>query len=132
MRTRTVIRLMTLAGLAACAEDTTAPLVKEAGEVSPQVAVNLNVVGSGSLDFSADLETIRDAVLPGFDNAVAADSLKVRLASLGAQLAAGDRSGAAETLLKARTGMKADASNAADLGYIEMVFANIDVAIARQ
>ena len=131
MKIRIVVRLVALAGLAACAEDTTAPLEKEAGALSPQVAVNLSVAGSGSLDFSADLETIRDAVLPGCDVPGAADSLRVRLASLSAQLAAGDRAGAAETLAKARNGLAPDVSNSTDLGYIEMVFMNIDVALAR-
>ncbi|MES3035384.1 MAG: hypothetical protein V4813_15400 [Gemmatimonadota bacterium] len=123
---------MALAGLAACADDTTAPQSKEASAVSPQVAVNLNVAAGGSLDFSADLETIRDAVLPGFDVPSAADSLRVRLVSLTDALAAGDRTAAAATLAKARSGLTSDVSNATDLGYIEMVFANIDAALARQ
>lgn len=133
MKTGTVLRLVALAGLAACADDTTAPQSKDGDKVSPQVAVNLNVAaGGGSLDFSADLENIRDAVLPGFDVPSAADSLRVQLVSLNEQLAAGDRTAAAATLAKARSGMTPDVSNATDLGYIEMVFANIDAALARQ
>ncbi len=132
MKTGAVFRLVALAGLAACAADTTAPLVQDASAVAPQVAMNLSVAAGGSLDFSADLENIRDAVLPGFDVSTTADSLRVQLASLSDQLSAGDRTGAAETLAKARSGMRPDVSNATDLGYIEMVFANIDVALARK
>ncbi len=131
MNTGTVVRLVALAGLAACADNTTAPLESEVGVVAPQVAMSMSVSSEGSLDFSADLENIRDAVLPGFEVSSAADSLRVRLASLGEQLAAGNRAGAAESLVKARSELAPGVSNSTDVGYIEMVFANIDVALAR-
>ncbi len=132
MKTGTVLRLVALAGLAACADDTTAPQGKDGDKVSPQVAVNLNVAADGgSLDFSADLENIRLAVLPSFANTGAADSLGMRLSALQAQLAAGDRTGAAETLALTRAGIAPDASDPTTLGYLEMVFTSIDVALAR-
>lgn len=131
MKTGMLFSLVALAGLAACAEDTTAPLNIEAGALSPQVAVNLTVASGGSLDFSADLENLRLAVLPSFGDPAAADSLGARLISLQEQLAAGDRTAATETLAKARAGIAPDVSDPTTLGYVEMVFTSIDVALAR-
>lgn len=131
MKIGTIVCLVALSGLAACADNTTAPMESETAPTLPQVAMSMSTATYTHFDFRADLENIRDAVLPGFVVASAADSLRGRLATLTAQLSLGDRAGAAETLVRARGGLTPSVSNSTDLGYIEMVFGNIDAALAR-
>lgn len=122
-----VLRTIGLLGVVACAESTTSPLAE------PQVAtsVSLNVAGGAPvLDFSADLDKIAADVAPEFVNVEAADSLKVRIAAIKIQLAANDLAAVTATIAATRLELPIDASNAADLGYVELVFASIDAAIA--
>lgn len=128
-----MLRIAGVLGLAACTADSaTAPAHTKAGDAA-HASVSLNVVDGGSLDFSADLDNITDVVLPGFTDAAVAEAFGARIVTLKTLLANGDRTGAAAELVLARKDLKdaPDASNPTDLGYIEMVFSNIDTALAR-
>lgn len=129
MQKMTVVRLAALAGLVACADDATAPTGTTKDGVAAQVSLSTAVV-QGSLDFSTDLENLRIAVLPTFADTAAASAIRAQLITLQDQLAAGDRTAAAATLAQVRDAIKPDATDVTTLGYVGMVFDNIDTALA--
>lgn len=104
-----------------------APELTDASAVSLQASMSM--LEGQSLDFTADLDNIVEAILPGFSDVQARDALKSHIDALKVHLAAGDRAAAAEVLSLARAVIVTDVSNRTDLGYIEMVFGIIDAAL---
>lgn len=124
-----VLRTIGLLGVVACAESTTSPLA----EAPVTTSVSLNVAGAEqALDFSADLDKIVEAVIPGFTNAGAGDVLKAQVTALKAQLAENDLVAAAATVADARRELPADAGIHGDIGYVQMVLSNVEAALSPQ
>lgn len=83
-----------------------------------------------SLDFDADLENIREQVLPGFEVVEAAETVNALLTELSLHLAAGAVSEAGQTLEGIRTVMAEGVTNRTDAGYVEVVGWAIEAALA--
>ena len=126
-----MLRLAGMLGLAACASDYgTGPEQDKAAD-AVRANISLSVAESGSLDFSVDLDNIVETIVPGFSDAAAADAFSAHVVALRTELLNGDRTAAGAMLALARNDLAPGVSNETDVGYVEMVFSNIDAALAR-
>jgi hypothetical protein len=134
MRKLAVLPLVGLLAVAACVQDApTAPLADESAASAAPTGISASVSGVSTqvLNFDADLDGITGRVLPGFEDAEAAEALRGYIEELKAQLAADDRSEVARVVQLARAELTPGRASIGDLGYIELVLDNIDRAIAK-
>ncbi len=131
-RSLAVIPLMMVLASAACAIDSpTAPYAEEASLAAPTgFSASQSASAGQSLDFSSDLRHATEAA-SGFADAAVADRFREHLGNLSTSLNAGDKAEASRILGLARQELSPAAITHGDLGYIEMVFRNIDEAVAQ-
>jgi hypothetical protein len=91
---------------------------------------SFNVIpGDSAAPFAGDLEDIPVRVLPWFTDQAAADALATHLTELSAHLSAHDHAEAARVLGVARELLHPGVADPADIGYLLLVFDNIEAAI---
>jgi hypothetical protein len=117
--------------LAACGESPLEPESAATPTISPEQA-SLSVAAttpSASLDFTGDLEMMKTLTLPSLDDAVAAGKLGLEVDKLSAALKAGNKVEATAAVTAARALLAPGIGGVADLGTIEIVLGNIQVAL---
>jgi hypothetical protein len=116
--------------LVSCGDSSpTAPPAMAAG---PPTLSLLGSAGDGALDFSTDLNDLKERALPGFPDQGAAERLSIQFDELHAALTAGNAEEASRALALAREIAQPGITNWGDLGNINMVLDMIDRALAQR
>jgi hypothetical protein len=117
---------------AGCSRDAPLEPLSDQSTLAPTASISASqsaLPGDGAVPFAGDLEDIPVRVLPGFSDRDAADSLAGYLTELLAHLSAGNKTAAARVLGQARELLKPGVADPADIGYLQLVFDNIEAAI---
>jgi hypothetical protein len=94
------------------------------------VTATMSLATAGSLDFSSDLNAVRE-LAGGFADAAVSERVGGKVDALRASLAAGNRAEAAQILASLRSDLVSGVTNDGDLGYIGLVLRNIGEALSQ-
>jgi hypothetical protein len=117
---------------AGCSRDAPLEPLTEQSALAPTASMSASqnaIPGDGAAPFSGDLEDIPVRVLPWFSDSDAADALAEHLKELSVHLSAGNNVEAARVLGLAREVLQPGTADPADIGYLHLVFDNIEAAI---